>query len=81
MQKQEEFIVPACWGYPAPKGEAMTLGSPFCEFKNKQTNKKKTSQNGQNFLMVTNSLVTKPLQLTGCKGKNNLTNQIYNNFI
>jgi hypothetical protein len=32
MQKQEEFIVPECWGYPAPKGEAMTLGSPFCEF-------------------------------------------------
>jgi hypothetical protein len=41
MQKQEEFIVPECWGCPAPKGEAMTLGSPFCEFKQKQTNKKK----------------------------------------
>jgi hypothetical protein len=34
MQKQEEFIVLACWGHhPAPKGEAVTLeGGPFGEF-------------------------------------------------
>jgi hypothetical protein len=33
MQKQEEFIVPACWGrHPAPKGEAAILGGPFSKF-------------------------------------------------
>jgi hypothetical protein len=26
MQKQKEFIVPVCWGHPAPEGEAVTLG-------------------------------------------------------
>ena len=32
MQKQEEFIVPACWGRHAPKGEAVIPGSPFGQF-------------------------------------------------
>jgi hypothetical protein len=32
MQKQEKFILPAWWGHPASKGEAMTLGSPFGQF-------------------------------------------------
>jgi hypothetical protein len=31
MQKQEECIVPERWGRPAPKGEAVTPGSPFSQ--------------------------------------------------
>ena len=29
MQKQEEFIVPVCWGCPKPEGEVATLGGPL----------------------------------------------------
>jgi hypothetical protein len=32
MQKQKEFIVLACWGHPASKGEVMILDSPFSQF-------------------------------------------------
>jgi hypothetical protein len=32
MQKQEEFIVPMCWGHPTPEGEVATSGSPFGQF-------------------------------------------------
>jgi hypothetical protein len=30
--KKEEFIVPACWGHPAHKGEAMASGGSFGKF-------------------------------------------------
>jgi hypothetical protein len=32
IQKQEEFIVPALWDYPAPEGEAVTSDSLFDQF-------------------------------------------------
>jgi hypothetical protein len=33
MQKEEEFMVPASWGYySAPEGELATLGGTFGEF-------------------------------------------------
>jgi hypothetical protein len=32
MQKQEEFIIPECWGRPAPKGEVAISGSLFGQF-------------------------------------------------
>jgi hypothetical protein len=36
MQKQEEFIVPVHWGYPAPKEEAATRGSLLLSFYTEQ---------------------------------------------
>jgi hypothetical protein len=32
MQKQEEFIVPVCWGHPAPRGKLVTPDCLFGEF-------------------------------------------------